>query len=132
MKKIIPFKSAVTATIAILFLVTVFQLCVMVGLLPYDMVWGGRIKNSEEMVGLVMVSILINMFSATVVLIKANRFLPKLKSIANLLIFLLPVLYFFGIIGNAMSTSAIERAIFVPITIVLFILTLRIALEKNK
>lgn len=131
MKRIISFKTAVSATVILLLLVTLFNLCVLVGLIPYTMVWGGRLEGQEQMVVFELVSILINLFCLVVVLVKARRFLSRVGKAADIVVWLLPVLYFFGILGNAASTSATERALFVPLTVLLFVLTLRIALEKT-
>lgn len=131
MKRFISFKTAVTATVIILLLVTLFNLFVLLGVVPYTIVWGGRLESREQMVVFELVSILINLFCLIIVLVKARRFLPHLGKTADIVAWLLPVMYFFGILGNVASTSAIERALFVPVTVVLFVLTLRIALEKN-
>lgn len=131
MKLLITFKTAVTTAVILLLLVTLFNLCVMVGLIPYTIVWGGRLENHEQMVVFELVSIVINFFCLAVVLVKARRFLPSLGKAADIVAWLLPVLYFFGILGNAASTSATEKALFVPLTVLLFVLTLRIALEKT-
>lgn len=131
MKRIISFNNAVNATVIILLLVTLFNLSVLLGLVPYTIVWGGRIENQEQMMVFELISILINLFCLVVVLIKARRFLPHLGKTADIIAWLLPVMYFFGILGNAAAKSATEKALFVPLTVVLFILTLRIALEKN-
>lgn len=131
MKRLLSFKTAVTATVIILLLVTLFNLFVLFGVAPYTIVWGGRIESREQMVVFELVSILINLFCLIIVLVKARRFLPRLGKTADIVAWLLPVMYFFGILGNVASTSAIERALFVPVTVVLFVLTLRIALEKE-
>lgn len=131
MRKIIPFKAAVTITVVITLLVTIFNVLVLIGLIPYDMVWGGRIKTSEEMVVFELISILINLVTIFIVLVKAKRILPTWAKVGNVAAWFLPILFFLGIIGNLASTSAIERALFVPLTALLFLLTLRIAMTKN-
>ncbi|MGV3599282.1 MAG: hypothetical protein ACO1PI_15575 [Bacteroidota bacterium] len=131
MKRLLSFKTAVTATVIILLLVTLFNLFVLLGVAPYTIVWGGRLESREQMVVFELVSILINLFCLIIVLVKARGFLPRLGKTADIVTWLLPVMYFFGILGNVASTSAIERALFVPVTVVLFVLTLRIALEKE-
>lgn len=130
MKKRIPFSTAKNATIAILLLVTLFNLLVMLGIVPYNIVWGGRLQNTEEMITFELVSIIINLLIIFIVLLKAGRVLPSASKLGYVLAWLLPIIYFFGILGNLASTSAIERALFVPVTLLLFTFTLRIALEK--
>lgn len=131
MKKIISFKAAVAITIVIMLLVTVFNILVLIGLIPYDMVWGGRIKTSEEMVVFELISILINLVTIFIVLVKAKRILSTWSKMGNVAAWFLPILFFLGILGNLASTSAIEKALFVPLTALLFLLTLRIAMTKN-
>ena len=127
----IPFLFSVKLTLLILLLVTVFNLSVLFGFMPYDIVWGGRLTSYNEMIGFELVSISLNIFSGFLVMIKAGYLMPGMRRSVKVIIWILPVLNFLGILGNAASKSATERAMFLPVAIVMFILTLRIALEKT-
>jgi len=128
----IPFVFSVKLTLLILVLVTLFNVCVMLGVFHYDIVWGGRLESHEQMIKFELVSIIINIFSGILVMIKAGYLLPGLRRMVNVIFWILPVLNFLGILGNAASKSDVERAVFLPLVIVMFVLTLRIALEKSE
>ena len=128
----IPFVFSVKLTLLILALVTLFNLSVMLGVFHYDIVWGGRLKSHDEMIKFEFVSIILNIFSGILVMIKAGYLLHGLRRMVNVIFWILPVLNFLGILGNAASKSDLERAVFLPIVIVMFVLTLRIALEKSE
>jgi hypothetical protein len=104
----------------------------MLGVFHYDIVWGGRLESHEQMIKFELVSIIINIFSGILVMIKAGYLLPGLRRMVNVIFWILPVLNFLGILGNAASKSDVERAVFLPLVIVMFVLTLRIALEKSE
>lgn len=127
----IPFLLSVKLVLLILLLVTLFNLCVLFGLLPYNIVWGGRLTSYDDMIRFELVSIALNIFSGFLVMVKTGYILPGLRRSVNVIIWILPVLNFLGILGNAASKSDAERVMFLPVAIVMFILTLRIALEKS-
>lgn len=127
----LPFVFSVKLSLIILGIITLFNLTVFFGIAPYDIVWGGRLKTVEEMRVFELVSIVLNVFSGVLIAIKGGYFLPRYKRIVNILIWVLPVLNFLGILGNAASKSDTERILFLPIAILMFLLTLRIALEKT-
>jgi hypothetical protein len=127
----IPFLFSVKLTFLILVFVTIFNFSVMLNLVPYDIVWGGRLTSKEEMIRFELVSILLNIFSGLLVMIKAGYLMPRMRRRVNVIIWILPLLNFLGILGNAASKSDTERAMFLPVAIVMFLLTLRIALEKT-
>lgn len=127
----IPFLLSVKLTLVILLLVTIFNLSVLLGFIPYDIVWGGRLTTYDDMIVFELVSIALNIFSGFLVMVKTGYILPGLRRSVNVLIWILPLLNFLGILGNAASKSDTERAMFLPVAIVMFLLTLRIALEKS-
>jgi hypothetical protein len=126
----IPFMFSVKSTLILLLLISLFNACVMLQLVPYTIVWGGRLKSYDEMLRFETISIIINLFSGLMVLVKGDFVLPKWKSLINPIIWILPVLNFLGILGNAVSKSDTERMLFLPFAIIMFFLTLRIAMEK--
>lgn len=132
MNKLISFRKAINVSIIIMVAVTLFNVLVMVGVFPYTMVWGGRLQSKEDMVVFELISIIINVLSIIFILGKARLVLPSYAKVFNVLVWILPILNLLGIMGNMASNSNLERALFVPVTIIMFITTLRIALEKNQ
>lgn len=127
----LPFDFSIKCSLFILLVISLFNLSVFLGFVPYDIVWGGRLKTVEEMRVFELVSIVLNVFSGFLVAIKGGYIFSQYKKFVNVLIWVLPFLNFLGILGNAASKSDTERALFLPVAIVMFVLTLRIALEKT-
>ncbi|MGV3588417.1 MAG: hypothetical protein ACO1OF_15540 [Adhaeribacter sp.] len=63
---------AAIGLLLILSLIVIFHLLVMVGVIPFNIVWGGRLKSTSEMLLFETISIFMNLIMLAVVAIKAN------------------------------------------------------------
>lgn len=110
-------------------LILVFHLLVLSGIVPYDIAWGGRLKNKEEMLVFESVSILLNtlMMSVVAVRIKFLKISISQKLITGIL-WGMTVLFAVNTVGNLFAVSSWETIIFTPITAILSILSLRLAI----
>ena len=52
--------------------VTLFHLAILIKIIPYEITWGGKLKNDAEMYLFESISILINLFLAYVLLIRGE------------------------------------------------------------
>lgn len=122
-------KFAAHSIITILSLVVLFHLLVVMNVIPYNLVWGGRLENKTEMLQFELVSIGVNLLMLLVVLVKAGilrvALPPKLLTLALWLMFALFVL---NTAGNLLSVNQWEKILFTPLTLVLALLCLRLAL----
>ena len=129
MNKIITEKLAAYSVIIILSLVVLFHLLVVVGVIPYHIVWGGRLKDKAELFQFEMVSIGANLLMLLVILIKAKilkvALPPKLLTITLWLMF---ALFILNTLGNLLSVNEWEKILFTPLTLILALLCLRLAL----
>jgi hypothetical protein len=111
----------------------VFHLLVLVGVVPYSIVWGGRINSTTELVIFEIFSISV-MVIVIVVIANKGGYLssrsPWLKQLATLLLWLLVILFALNTIGNLFAKSLFETIVFTPLTLASSILCARIALEK--
>ena len=73
MKEVIPFDTAVRYSVVILVTVILFNLAVGLGLAPSDIVWGGRLTGREEVILFELISVLLNVFSISLIWVKAGR-----------------------------------------------------------
>lgn len=48
-KNIITFKTSVNIVLVLLLFVTLFHILVLLGVIPYTMVWGGQLESKKEM-----------------------------------------------------------------------------------
>ena len=111
---------AIKILIGISSLAILFQMSVLVGLVPYDVVWGGRLKSLEEMYIFETVAITINLLLILVLLSKGRFFLNGLPEK-----YLNPILWFFSgllalnTVGNLFAKTLTETLVFTPITFVM-------------
>ena len=127
MIKKLPFKFALNSMLALLSLVCVFHLLVITQIIPYTIVWAGKLNSLQEMLVFETVSIIVNIFLICVILSKGN-YIKKLLSEKVLII----ILWFFVIvfslntIGNLFSKTSFETLVFTPLTFISAILCFRI------
>ena len=130
MKKWISFKLSVQIFLGFIFLAILFHLLVMAGIIAPDVVWGGRIQSPHELIKMESISLIILVFIALIIAIKARWIFFKIAKLTDYVIWLIPLLFFLNTLGNSQALNPMERFIFTPITLVLTLISLRIALEK--
>ncbi len=128
----ISFKFAVTLLITLLISIILFHILVLVQIIPYTIVWGGKIHSVSEMIRFELISILVNLFLILIVTVKGNLIhLNVSKTILNSLLWLFIVLFTLNTIGNLLSETSIETIVFTPLTIVMALLCYRLIQEKK-
>ena len=132
MKKLISQKQAINIMIALLNAVLVFHTLVLTAVIPYAIVWAGKVSSVEEMKKLEVISICINAFAILVFVLKADHIQHKIPAkILNAIILLLAVLFSLNTIGNLFAKSKFEFYFFTPLTFILAVLCLRIVVDKK-
>lgn len=128
MKKLIPFKSAGMVTLTILGLVIVFHVCVMAGVVPADMVWGGRAVDHFLMME--AISIFINLSFMMIIALKIKLIRVEVNPRGlQIMIWLVFVIFLLNTLGNLVAINSLEKYIFTPLTAILSVLALRLAIE---
>ena len=126
----INFSFSIKTMIVLLLIALTYHLIILAEFIPYEAVWGGRLKSSEQMHQFEFISIAINLFIVLVILIKGSYikiYIPKL--IINIFLWLFAILFTVNSIGNLFSASIWETIIFTPITLISAVLCLRLALD---
>ncbi len=132
MKKLISQKQAIKIMIALMSAVLVFHTLVLTGVIPYAIVWAGKISAADEMRKLEVISILVNVFAILILMLKAGYIQNKIPvKIFNVIIWLLAVLFSLNTIGNLFSESGFEQYFFTPLTFILAVLCLRIVIDTK-
>jgi hypothetical protein len=124
----IPIGLAINTILVTLCLVTVFHLAVLGGLVPHNIVWGGKFENESQLLKFEIASVIINAFMIFVVAIKGQY--VKIRLPVKMLVFMLWLMFLlFAIntVGNLFTNTLTETIIFTPITFILAILCFRIA-----
>ena len=132
MRQLIPYRLALYAMLYMMALVLLFHILVIIEVIPYSIVWGGRLESKQAFYKFELVSIVINLLMLLIFLFKSG----KLKSPINdtflrILIGLQALLFLLNMLGNLVAVSIWERVIFAPLTFLAFIFCTRIMLEKK-
>lgn len=115
--------------LALLFIMLIFHTLVSSGVIPYNIVWAGKINTAAEMRKLEVGSILVNVFALLIIVLKADYIKHKIPAkLLNAIIWLLAVLFSLNTIGNLFAESGFELYFFTLLTFILAVLCLRIAI----
>ncbi len=111
---------ALVGMIGIFALLLVFHLLVITKVIPYGMVWGGRLTSDRDMYRFEAVSLVVNAVFLAVVLVHA-RVLPLSVPAWVMQVFfgLMAVLFALNTVGNLLSKNTFEKYTFTPITLLL-------------
>lgn len=132
MKNIISENLAIKGILIILSLVVLFHLCVLVGFIPPEIVWGGRISDRSELVKMEIISVLINLLMLQIVMVRAGYFKIKINPmIIKIALWAMAILFLLNTIGNIFSKNDFERIAFTPLTLLLAFLCFRLAINKT-
>jgi len=130
MKLSIAKSMSIKLLIGLLTLVILFHGCIMAKIIPYGIAWGGRLENDTQMYIFESVSILINAFLITVLLLKANyihhRFSDKWL---HGILWVFQLLFILNTVGNILAKTNFEK--FFAILTFAFAMLLWIILKKE-
>ncbi len=122
------------AQLGLLILLSLFLILhflILMKIIPYNLVWGGRIKSDKEMYRFEIISILMNAIFLIVILKQANIVEMDIpKKIITYALWVMAVLFCLNTFGNAISKNKIEQKLFTPTTILLTIFSLILALSN--
>ena len=108
----------------------VFHFLVILKIIPYDKVWGGRLKSDTEMYRFESVSILIILLFLFVIISHIGLInIVNSKNILKFGFWLMTILFAVNSVGNFISINKFERNYFTPLTILLTLLSLILALS---
>ena len=130
MSRLIDARVAATVLLIGLAALAVFHILAMIGLVPADMVWGGRAEGNVFAMELSALLVAL-LFGLLVAVRTGDVVAPGLRRVARIGMWVMVVFFTLSIIGNLASTSSLERAIFTPLSVILAVMALRLALEKG-
>jgi hypothetical protein len=116
----------------VIFVLTIFfHFSVVFGWVPFENVWGGRLKNEKEMLIFEAFSITFNLLFIIIVLVKSRYLKLNISpKIITILLWIMTFLFFLNTIGNLFAVNNLEKYIATPITLLLGILCLILARES--
>ena len=132
MKKLISAKLAGNILLFSLGLLFIFHILVLLKIIPAAIVWGGQIKGvpanlaTLETVALLMTALFILIVAAKTGYIQAG----KLSGAVTIGVWLIFIYLLLNTLGNLASGVSLEKLLFAPITIILALCALRLAVER--
>lgn len=124
----IPFLIAARLIIGISILLLLFHTLVILEIIPYNIVWGSRLNSYNEMIQFEVVALILNAGLLVITWIKIKN---KRNAFISLLLWAYAGLFALNTIGNLLSKNMFEMIVFTPMTILLGLLCVRVALEKE-
>lgn len=116
-------KEALKMMIGLLTLVVIFHLAIITELIPYSIVWAGRLKTPDEMYAFEAVSISINILLVALLFLKGNYIKHRISNkVLNTILWLFLLLFVLNTIGNLMAETLFEKLVFTPLTLLSTIL----------
>lgn len=96
--------------LGLLFSVILFHICIIIKIIPYNIAWGGRLTNDNEMYVFECISILINVFLSWILLMKGDyvEFKFSRKTI-NIILWIFFALFILNTIGNIFAKTNFEK-----------------------
>jgi hypothetical protein len=111
----------------------VFHLFILTGVIDYTIVWGGRLKTEAQMQQFETVSLVLNFIFLVVVCIRMNWLPIQIPRIAvTITLWLMAALFLLNTLGNLASLNSLETWVFTPVTLVLTIFCVVLAMVKNQ
>ena len=104
-----------------------FQLTVLAGLIPTEMVWGGRLETAEERTAGAVVSITVLLVAVCLVLIRMRVIGKRVPALGRWGLWALALLFALNTVGNLFALDLRETLIFTPITLLAALLAWRLA-----
>lgn len=132
MKKLISAQLAGIILLAAFGLLFFFHILVLFGIFPADIVWGGQIRGVQanlvtlETIALIVTALFMIIIAAKLGYIQAG----KLSGAVNIGVWLIFAFLLLNTLGNLASGVTFESLFAAPLTIILALCALRLALEK--
>lgn len=115
----------------LLSLMLLLHFAILLKIIPYNLVWGGRLKSDREMYRFEILSIIMNAVLVSVVIIHANILPLEIPGkIITVALWLMAGLFLLNTFGNAFSKNKLEQWVFTPITLLLTIFSVILALAN--
>ena len=109
----------------------ILHFLILLKIIPYNIVWAGRLKSDKEMYRFEIASIIVNAFFLLFIMVYSNIFAFNFpKVILTTILWIMVALFAFNTLGNIVSKNKLERKLFMPITFLLTIFSLILALTN--
>lgn len=123
-------KRAINLTLILVGALTFFHLGILIKIIPYDITWGGRLENDQQMYAFEAFSLMLNLLFGLLLLVKAEKISLKLpQKLVNGGLWMFFGLFALNTVGNIIAETTFEK--FFTIVTVLFCVNLWVILRKE-
>jgi len=130
MKKLVSAKLAGNILLFSLGLLLVFHILALLKITPADMMWGGQ-ATATNIITLEIIALAVTLFFGFVIAAKTGYVdAGKFAGVVNILVWIIFAFLLLNTLGNLASGISAENFIFAPITLILALCALRLAIEK--
>lgn len=113
-------------------LVIFFHLLVLSQLIPFDIVWAGKLSSVEEMQVFESVSLLVNVVLLVILLVKGGFLKWSIPAtFLNAVLWIFVAIFLLNSFGNLFSKTSLERYLATPLTLSAALLCYRLILGKE-
>ena len=128
MKALVSERLALHGLLIIFLATTVFHLLVVAGVVPLGMVWGGRLRDHSQMLAFEGGSLTITLLLLTAVAVRAGYVKIRIpRWVMSVVFSLMFLLFLVNTAGNLASNNETEKLLFAPLSLLLALLSLRVA-----
>ncbi len=129
MQRIFSHKTTGNMLLVLLALLAGFHLLAVIGIVPPEIVWGGRTVSGElDFTTMELMALIVTLLMAAVVAMRVGYFgagrFPRTGRVGCLVI---GIYFLLNALGNLASPSEIEKAVFTPLAIIMALLSFRLA-----
>lgn len=128
--RLIPFRTAALTLLALFTAAIAFQLAVLAGFIPTEMVWGGRLQNAEERTVGALMSITFLVLFVLLVLVRMGRIGRSFPPLGKWGLWAVCSLFALNTVGNLFALDLRETIIFTPVTFIAAVLAARVAMGE--
>lgn len=98
--------------LAVTILSLIFHLLIMIGVIPYELTWGGRLESTKEMLVFETISIVINLFFLHTLLQKGSYIRTTYnKKIIRIILWVFFILFILNTAGNIQAVTTFEKCL---------------------
>jgi hypothetical protein len=104
-------KKIIKTLLVIYSIIAVFHSCILLKMIPYDITWGGRLQNDQEMYVFETTSIAINLFLIWILLMKGDFVTYKFPvKVIHIILWIFVVVFALNTVGNIFAKTIFEKA----------------------
>lgn len=109
-----------------------FHFLILTQIIPYDIVWGGKLQNIDQMRVFELVSISVNALIIMIIALRAKYLKWNVSvKVLNVFLWIFVAIFSLNTLGNLFAETTTETLIFTPLTFISAILCYRIVIERT-